>query len=70
MKQCSNCKKKKSIKQFYRRSGTIKTVSSQCKKCFSSYCAKRWVKRKIDAIMYKGGKCIDCFITYTGDLKH
>ena len=31
-----------------------------CKKCFNLRCQRRWVKRKLEAIAYKGSQCQDC----------
>ena len=31
-----------------------------CKKCFNARCQQRWIKRKLEAIAYKGSQCADC----------
>jgi predicted HNH restriction endonuclease len=31
-----------------------------CKSCFNKRCVIRWIKRKIEAINLKGGKCENC----------
>jgi hypothetical protein len=31
-----------------------------CKSCFNAYCIQRWIKRKQQAIKYKGGCCQKC----------
>ncbi len=60
-KVCPNCKELKVKSEFYfqkdRKNGT-----SYCKSCFNEYCQKRWINKKLKAIQYKGGKCIDCNI--------
>ena len=63
MKKCSKCKKEKELNQFYKKSDR-KNGSSECKDCFNAYCVQRWIKRKIQAIEYKGGKCEDCNLSY------
>lgn len=59
MKTCTKCKQEKPIKDFYKQSGR-KNGSSYCKNCFNDYCIERWIQRKLDAIEYKGGKCVNC----------
>ena len=58
-KICSKCKDEKPISEFYKQSDRS-SRQSYCKKCFNSYCTLRWIKIKINAINYKGGKCVDC----------
>lgn len=58
MKKCIDCKKSKPIAEFYKREKD-KTMS-YCKICFNQRCIKRWIDRKIKAIVYKGGICVDC----------
>lgn len=62
-KICPTCQEEKEISEFYHKKDR-KNGSSTCKLCFSRYCMKRWVQRKIDAINYKGGSCIDCGVTH------
>lgn len=58
MKECVKCKIEKPFNEFYKRKS--KRTYSYCKPCFNSYCVERWRKKKIRAIEYMGGKCIDC----------
>lgn len=60
-KTCSTCNVEKLITEFY---STKKRTQTLCKKCFNSYCVERWIKKKIDAINYKGNKCVDCSLSY------
>jgi len=62
-KECTKCNEEKLITEFYKQNDR-KGVSSMCKKCFNNYCVERWVQKKIDAIHYKGGVCVDCNISY------
>ena len=62
-KICTSCKEKKLISDFYQQKDR-KNGSSNCRKCFDLYCMNRWKKRKIEAINYKGGSCIDCGINH------
>lgn len=62
-KICTLCNKEKFITDFYQQKDR-KTGSSQCKNCFNKYCNERWIRRKIDAINYKGNSCVDCNINY------
>lgn len=62
-KICTNCNNEKLITEFYKKSDR-KNGGSMCKKCFNTYCSNRWVKKKIDSIIYKGGSCMDCHISY------
>lgn len=57
LKKCSCCEEEKEKDQFYKKG---KRLQSMCKKCFNSYCAERWRQRKIKAVEYKGGECLDC----------
>lgn len=61
MRICSKCKQNKNELEFYQNS---KRKATYCKKCFNLYTVNRWIKRKIEAIQYKGCKCIDCGISY------
>lgn len=60
-KICTKCLKVKFIDDFYKKNGR-KSKASYCKECFNTYCMNRWTNRKLEAIQYKGGKCIDCGI--------
>ncbi len=62
-KECTKCREEKLITEFYQQSDR-KNGSSKCKKCFNKYCGERWVQKKIDAIHYKGGECVDCKSSY------
>lgn len=60
-KKCKDCNEIKPIEDFYKRiDRVLKNEMSYCKNCFNRRCQDRWIKRKIDAILYKGGKCEDC----------
>lgn len=62
-KICTHCKEEKPITEFYKQKDR-KSLASKCKKCHNEYCIQRWKQRKIDAVEYKGGKCIDCGLTH------
>lgn len=62
-KICTSCNEEKLITEFYQQKDR-KIGSSQCRKCFNNYCVERWKERKIKAINYKGGSCVDCDISY------
>lgn len=66
MKTCSKCKQQKELTQFYKKTG--KTLQSYCKRCLLDIQMKRWKERKIKAIEYKGGKCVDCNIIYPSEV--
>lgn len=59
-KICTDCKYEKDLIEFYNSKTHSYGKMCYCKSCFNIRCQKRWVKRKIDAILYKGGKCEDC----------
>ena len=63
-KICSSCKIDKPLDEFYIISKSNPKPYSKCKNCFNSYCVERWVKRKINAIKYKGSSCLDCGISF------
>ena len=63
-KICSICKNEKLLSDFYSKSSIHHIPFDRCKKCFNSYCSKRWTQKKIDAIIYKGSKCMDCDASY------
>ena len=58
-KICTKCKKFKLESEFYNQNDR-KNGSSYCKSCFNIYCMKRWTNKKLEAIQYKGGHCLDC----------
>ena len=60
MKTCSKCKLTKNLDDFYNQKSHSQGKMSYCKSCFNINCIQRWIKIKIDAIHYKGGKCEDC----------
>ena len=66
-KLCSTCQIEKPLTEFYNRSSSDPTPYGKCKQCFNSYCVQRWIKRKINAIKYKGSSCIDCGISYPNE---
>lgn len=59
MKTCSKCLIEKPMNEFYQQNDR-KNSTTYCKSCFNSYCMKRWQNKKVEAIKYKGSKCIDC----------
>lgn len=61
---CYKCKEAKHIDFFYKRSHRDNSYQPYCKNCFNKIFSERWIKRKIWAIKYKGGKCLDCDISY------
>jgi len=63
-KLCSRCKQPKQESDFYHRKSRKNSAFGMCKVCFNSYCVQRWIERKIDAIHYKGDKCVDCSTSY------
>ena len=54
---CSKCQISLNEETGYKKG---KRFQSLCRTCFNTYCIDRWIKRKKDAISYKGGKCICC----------
>ena len=58
MKTCSTCKEEKPLTEFYVKYGDVR--HSYCKSCFNVYCMQRWAKKKLKAIEYMGGECVDC----------
>lgn len=58
MKQCSTCHDTKPLSDYYNKGASKK--QSMCKYCFNKYCMERWRQKKLEAIKYLGGKCIDC----------
>ena len=64
MKKCVKCNQIKSVNDFYVKNK--KRRQSYCKNCFNDYTANRWKLRRIEAINYKGNKCLDCLVKYDG----
>jgi hypothetical protein len=60
-KKCSDCKEEKLLTEFYSKGDRFQ---SKCKSCHNAYCIQRWIKHKLDAIEYKGGRCFDCRQTF------
>lgn len=58
-KICSTCKENKPEDEFHWRVKG-KQRQSKCKSCLYTYQKNRWHQRKLDAIEYKGGVCLDC----------
>ena len=58
MKRCAKCEEEKPDSEFHRKDA--KRTQSYCKACFNAYCIERWRLRKLEAIAYLGGKCVDC----------
>jgi len=58
-KKCIECKKNKSIDEFYMRTDK-KNYASKCKKCANEYYGKRIKDVKLRMIIYKGCKCKRC----------
>lgn len=65
---CSSCNKKKILsKDFYLRND--KRTHHWCKKCINKKTIKYQQERKIEAVDYKGGKCVRCgYNKYAGAL--
>jgi hypothetical protein len=58
-KKCSDCGDDKLLSEFYHQADR-KNGASKCKSCHNKYCINRWRKIKIEAIRYKGNKCVKC----------
>jgi len=63
-KKCPICDEVKLLSDFYSRSARKNNPYDRCKKCFNDYVSQRWITKKIDSIIYKGSKCVDCEISY------
>lgn len=59
MKICPNCKINKSLTEYYFRK-TENRCQHYCKRCANDRQMEKWVKRKIEAVKSKGGKCSRC----------
>ena len=57
MSNCSTCSVELTEENAYKKGNRLQ---AKCKSCFNKYCVERWVKRKLEAIAYKGGKCEEC----------
>jgi len=66
-KVCSTCNEEKPLTDFYLRNSRNNKPYDRCKKCFNRYCGDRWITKKINAIIYKGSKCLDCFLSYPNE---
>lgn len=62
-KYCSKCNSEKSLDEFYTQNDRP-NGSAYCKSCCNKYSIQRWIQRKIEAIQYKGGKCVDCGLSH------
>ncbi len=58
-KTCTKCLISKNLTDFYNQNDR-KSKASFCKNCFNKYCIDRWSAKKLEAIIYKGSKCVDC----------
>jgi len=68
-KVCPRCKNKKPADEFYRRRNG-EDLSPYCKICNGQECQERLTRFKLQAITYKGGKCIVCgYNKYYGALE-
>lgn len=63
MKYCPDCEQDKPLTDFYNSATHSQGKMYYCKKCFNIRCIKRWIQRKIDMILYYGGKCTRCDLT-------
>lgn len=62
-KKCLKCGEEKLLEEFYAKKDRP-SRDSWCKLCLCAYQMKRWKDRKIKAIEYKGGKCMNCSTVY------
>jgi hypothetical protein len=60
IKQCTDCQEVKPTTNFYKSPSHSQGVMCYCKDCFNKRAIKRWIKRKTDAIIYKGSSCQRC----------
>jgi hypothetical protein len=63
--QCSKCQHERLETDFYKRPDRPSGRMTYCKRCYNMYCRDRWVKKKLDAIAYKGGRCVKCQLIAT-----
>lgn len=71
-KQCKECKEILDRDNFYKLTGPQYKSSWDCRDSFCKSCRNQYqtVRRqliKINALEYKGGKCLDCGILVTSD---
>lgn len=59
MKTCFRCKVEKNESEFYSK-GKENRLQSYCKPCLCRKQMDRWTERKVKAVGYLGGKCLDC----------
>lgn len=68
MNKCSTCQTELTEENAYRKN--TRRLQSMCKKCFNEYTSQRWIRRKKEAIEFKGGKCQSCgYDKYYGALE-
>jgi hypothetical protein len=59
-KRCTDCNEHKPLSDFYKSKSHSFGVMCYCKPCFNKRAISRWIRRKTDAILYKGGQCQRC----------
>lgn len=60
-KECACCKVTKPLTEFYERPNRPNSkVYSYCKECTSKLTIERFKQNKLNAVIYKGGKCCIC----------
>lgn len=59
-KHCTHCNKEKELEEFYMRKDSKSTHRAECKLCFDLRILEKRHEKKLFAINYLGGKCIDC----------
>ena len=64
-KQCKLCEKVYSVENFYKQKAyknekTYDTWDCYCKSCRLKYSSDRKRSLKLEAMVYMGGKCVDC----------
>lgn len=66
-KTCNICEEDLPLSDFYARKRDPGTHLSTCKKCMSRTTRWRTYLKKVEAIEYLGGKCLDCGLKLFGD---
>ena len=67
MQNCSKCSTELNESNAYKKGNRYQSL---CKSCFTDYVSQRWVKRKLEAVQSKGGKCQCCgYDKYHGALE-
>lgn len=67
--KCVICSIELSSTNAYKKLGRPEgKFQSYCRKCFSSYSMERWKEKKVKAIEYLGGKCVDCGIFFPPEI--